>query len=67
MFHHSRKMPVITFKIRNLIEKKVFASTIQKMGCHQENKLFLDEYVNVRVYLQDGTEVHDNYILQSLE
>lgn len=45
----------------------VIASTLQELMSKGKKKLSLNEDTDVRVYLEDGTEVDDDDILQSLE
>lgn len=45
----------------------VIASTLQELMSKGKKKLSLNEDTDVRVYLEDGTEVDDDDILKSLE
>lgn len=61
-------MPGILFKVWSLTDKKMlFASTLQELVSSGKKKLSLNQDIDVRVYLEDGTEVDDDDILQSLE
>lgn len=61
-------MPGILFKVWSLTDRKmVIASTLQELMSKGKKKLSLNEDTDVRVYLEDGTEVDDDDILQSLE
>lgn len=61
-------MPGILFKVWSLTDRKmVIASTLQELMSKGKKKLSLNEDTHIRVYLEDGTEVDDDDILQSLE
>lgn len=45
----------------------VFATTIQELLASGKKKLQINQDIDVRIYLEDGTEVDDDDILQSLE